>query len=73
MMNSEETIKLGTRRELFVDDYLIDTWTKDATLKLHNPEPREIALETDRPWEDSMSTYINVFQDDSRFRMYYNG
>ena len=27
MINREETIELGTRRELFVGDYLIDTWT----------------------------------------------
>ncbi len=51
MINREETIELGTRRELFVDDYLIETWTQDVAVNLHHPAPREIVLETDRPWE----------------------
>lgn len=37
MINREETIELGTRRELFVDDYLIEMWTQDVAVNLHHP------------------------------------
>src|SRR6188474_547776 len=41
---------LGARWELFVDDWLV-AGRKDATLKLHPPERREVVLVTDAAWE----------------------
>ncbi len=72
-MNPKGNIKIGTRRELFVDDYLIDTQSQGAALRLHTPIPREVVLVTDQPWEGSMSNYITVFADEDRYRMYYTG
>ena len=43
-------LDLGTRWELFVDDYLVAK--KDGlALKMHEPVRREIVLTTDKPWE----------------------
>ena len=46
-----EPLDIGSRLELFVDDYLIGELQGDAKLHLHKPEPKEIVLITDRPWE----------------------
>ncbi len=64
-------IPIGDRRELFVDDHLIDKLAGGAALRLHHPEPREIALLHDAPWEGSGSGYHSVFHDGSKYRMYY--
>lgn len=63
---------IGSRWELFVDDWLIDT-AKNATLKLHTPERREVALVTDAPWEGISSAYFSVVQDGEVVRLYYRG
>ena len=63
--------EIGSRRELFVDDCLIDRLAGKAALQLHHPEPREISLVHDAPWEGSGSGYHSVFQDGPLYRMYY--
>jgi hypothetical protein len=65
-------IDLGTRRELFVDDFLIDRMD-DARLLLHKPVTREVALVCDRPWEGNTSAYYTIFRDGDLFRAYYRG
>lgn len=64
-------LAIGSRRELFVDTFLIDRLTGGAEQRLHHPEPREIALVHDAPWEGSGSGYHSVFKDGNRYRMYY--
>jgi len=64
--------EIGSRRELFVDDYLIDR-LKGAELKMHRPVPREVSLVCDGPWEGNTSAYYTLFADGDRFRMYYRG
>lgn len=64
-------IAIGSRRELFVDDFLIERFAGRAELRLHHPEPREVVLVHDAPWEGSGSGYHSVFQDGDRYRMYY--
>jgi hypothetical protein len=64
-------IDIGSRRELFVDDLLIERCTGKATLELHHPQPQELALVHDAPWEGTGSGYHSVFQDNSLYRMYY--
>ncbi|MBS3771002.1 MAG: hypothetical protein KGY69_12195, partial [Bacteroidales bacterium] len=49
-VSDQKTIHIGNRRELFVDDYLIDKM-EGAELRLHHPTPREVCLVTDEPWE----------------------
>lgn len=66
-----EFIAIGTRLELMVDDYLIDSTAGGAELRLHPPVPREIVLVHDQPWEGNSCGYYTVFQDDGLYRMYY--
>jgi hypothetical protein len=56
---------------LFVDDFLIQKLAGKAELRLHHPEPKEIALVHDAPWEGSGSGYHSVFRDGNLYRMYY--
>ena len=65
-------IDLGSRRELFVDDFLVARMD-GAELKPHKPQPREVALVCDAPWEGNISAYYTFFADDDRFRTYYRG
>lgn len=62
---------LGTRRELFVDDALIERLEGGAEHRLHRPVPQEIALVHDAPWEGTGSGYHSVFRDGDLYRMYY--
>jgi len=62
---------IGTRRELFVDNTLIDRLVGGARQQLHHPRPQEVALVHDEPWEGTGSGYHSVFQDDGLYRMYY--
>ena len=68
-----QPIQIGSRLELFVDDYLIEDITGGAELRQHEPAPREVVLFTDKPWEGNTSMYYTVFQDGPRYRMYYRG
>ena len=70
---ADAPLDIGSRRELFVDDYLIDRFTGKAELRLHHPAPREIAIVHDAPWEGSASGYHSIFKDGDRYRMYYRG
>ena len=64
-------IAIGSRRELFVDDFLVDQLTGKAETRLHHPVPQEVVLVHDAPWEGSGSGYHSVFQDGPLYRMYY--
>jgi hypothetical protein len=69
---AQDAIALGDRRELFVDTHLIDR-IQGARLEMHAPQPREIVLKTDHPWEGIYSAYFTVLQDGDLYRMYYRG
>ena len=64
--------EMGARRELFVDDFLIEKLV-GARLRLHRPTPRGAAMDMNKPWEGNESIYVTVFQDSNRYRMYYRG
>ena len=63
---------IGSRRELFVDDYLVER-LQGVEQKMHRPVPREVAIVCDAPWEGNTSAYYTLFADGDRFRMYYRG
>lgn len=67
-----EPIDIGSRRELFVDRYLIDK-LDGARLTLHHPQAREVAIRFDQPWEGNTSGYPTVMRDGELFRMIYRG
>src|SRR3954447_8451683 len=63
---------VGSRRELFVDDDLIER-RDGVQFTLHKPIPREVVLVCDASWEGNTSAYFILFVDGGRFRMYYRG
>lgn len=65
-----QAIEIGSRRELFVDQHLIES-LDGVRLQLHHPQPREIVFVHDAPWEGTGSGYHSVFQDGDLYRMYY--
>jgi len=72
-LSAEEPIPIGSRLELFVDDYLIEELTAGAQQQLHKPAPGEVVLVTDQPWEGNTCAYYVIFQDGELYRMYYRG
>ena len=67
-----EVINLGSRRELFVDAFLIAK-LDGVRLELHEPRREGVALKFDRPWEGGFAGYTTVIKDRDTFRMYYRG
>ncbi len=67
-----EVREIGSRLELFVDDWLIDR-LEGTQLKLHEPQPAGVVLRLDRPWEGGFSGYFTVIKNDDRYRLYYRG
>ena len=68
-----EPIDIGSRLELFVDDYLIEKMSGGAELQLHRPVERELAMVCDKPWEGNRSGLPTAFRDGEVYRMYYRG
>ena len=68
-----EVVDIGSRLELMVDDFLVESMTDGASLQLHPPMRREIVFETDAPWEGNSCGYQSVVSDGGRFRIYYHG
>jgi len=69
--SNEQAIAIGSRLELFVDDYLIENMSGGARLKLHSPQPKEVVLRFHKPWEGRWSGYVTVVRDEDHYRMYY--
>ena len=70
--STSPVVALGSRRELFLDDFLIAK-LDGATFHAHQPEPRDVVIACDAPWEGNTSAYYTLFADGERFRMYYRG
>ena len=68
-----EPIDVGSRLELFVDNFLIERLSGDAKQQLHRPEPKEVVLVTGEPWEGNTCAYYTIFRDGDLYRMYYRG
>ena len=68
--NSSAPLRVGTIRQLFVDEFLI-AGRQNVDLKLNNPVTREVVLRADKPWEGQTMTYPSVFKDGDKFRLYY--
>ena len=71
--NAENPLDIGTRLELFVDDYLIDSMTGAVDLKLHTPSSAGRVLDFYEPWEGTTCFYVSVVHGEGRYRMYYRG
>lgn len=68
-----EPLDIGTRIELFADDFLIQKLEGDISQKVHQPEPRNVVFSADRTWEGNTSGYYSLFRDGDLVRMIYRG
>ncbi|MEO5997705.1 MAG: hypothetical protein ABIN89_13280 [Chitinophagaceae bacterium] len=65
-------IALGSQREIFVDNFLLDKL--DGTqIVLHTPHNEGIVLKFDKPWEGSFCGYCTIIKEGELFRAYYRG
>lgn len=55
------TLTLNSRRELFVDRFLIDR-LENTRLVLHEPVPAGVAIRIDKPWEGPVNFGASVFR-----------
>ncbi|HUE18074.1 MAG TPA: hypothetical protein VMR25_28220 [Planctomycetaceae bacterium] len=69
---AEPPIDLGSKRELFVDGYLIAKLT-NARLELACLRDEGTVLKFDQPWEGAFCGYCTVIRDGGLFRLYYRG
>ena len=65
-----EILNIGTQLQLFLDDWLIETMT-DLSLSLHRPEPREVVIRRDKPYETPTLYDPVVIKDGDLYRMWY--
>ena len=66
------TLNIGNRRELFVDDVLLENMT-NTQLKLHEPVSGGMAIKIDKSWEGPANFGMSIIQDGDRLLMYYRG
>jgi len=66
-------LSIGSRRECFFDEYLIDPVKTTAEFRLHEPIRRECVLTHDKPWEGDGCDFHNIVKDGNLYRMYYLG
>ena len=64
-------VNIGSRREVFWDDALIEKSRTTAQLKLHRPRIEEIVLVHDAPWEGDGCNSYSIVKDGDLYRLYY--
>ena len=64
---------IGSRREPFWDDFLIDRSRTSAEFRIHQPISKEIALVADSPWEGDGCIYGTIIKEKDFVRLYYTG
>lgn len=65
-------IDLGSKRELFVDPYLIDS-LEGAYPYLHEPVRKETVFRVNKPLENACTGCYNLVQVDGKIMVYYRG
>ena len=68
----QSPLEIGSRRELFLDPYLIETLDQ-ARLQLHEPRDEGTVLSFDQPWEGIHCGYCTMIRDGAKMRVYYRG
>ena len=70
--SGSEPVRIDSARQLFVDDFLIESMT-GTQLELQQPRERDVVFVHDEPWEGCTSTYHTIVRDGDIYRMYYRG
>ena len=71
-MIEQDYLDIGSRRELFVDDYIVGV-LRGAERALPKPQLREKVLTLDSPWEGGRCGYACVCSHGGTHYMYYRG
>lgn len=75
-LSAQEVLNIEDRRELFVDNYLIDS-LDGVTQELARIRDDGVAIQFDKPWEGLFCGYATVltgdFEDGYKYRCYYRG
>ena len=69
---SDEPINLGSNREIFIDDFLIES-LKGVEIRLEKPRDEGIVHKFDKSWEGPFCGYSTVIKDKDKFYLYYRG
>ena len=69
---AESIVTLKDRRELFVDDFILQE-TARVENRIGVPLPAGTALNLDQAWEGRWGAYVSVISDGKKFMMYYRG
>ena len=69
---ADSPVDIGSRRELFVDDYLIESM-QGAELRLQSPQQREVVMDYNRPWEGNTCLYHTIVHNGEKYQMWYRG
>ncbi|MFN2351848.1 MAG: hypothetical protein ABR497_07870, partial [Kiritimatiellia bacterium] len=75
-VGSKPPVDIGTRLELFVDDFLVEGMTGGAERRLHHPFPREVIMRfgnEGKPWDVQGGSFPSVVRDGERVLLYYRG
>lgn len=72
VLGATAPIDIGSRRELFVDHFLIEKLT-GARLHLHTPRDEGIVLRFDQSWKGPFWGYTTIVRDGERLYAYYRG
>lgn len=69
----EKILQIGSQRQLFVDDYLIDQ-LKSTNLQMGIPHDEGNVLPFDKSWEGPFCNYVTIIKADSgKYQAYYRG
>lgn len=72
LASTQEVPDIGSRRELFVDRFLVETM-KGVNLQLHHPHDEGEVLRFDQPWEGQFAGYCTVIHEGGKYHLYYRG
>ena len=71
-IDESDAISVGSDRQLFLDDYLIDPDMSDAAINIEVPEKKEMVFNFNGSHERGDTVYHNIIQmPDGTYRMYY--
>jgi len=69
---SQSPLEIGSRLEMFVDDWLIDQ-IEGLRREQQTPIDAEQVFGFNQPWEGRWCNYVHIFKDGDKWRMYYRG
>lgn len=72
VIDDSDVISVGSDRQLFLDDYLIDADMSDAVINIETPVKQEAVFKFDKQYEAGDTVYHNITRmPDGTYRMYY--